>query len=208
MDLSFEDKFCQHFVTLKKCFEVFVSFNINQWQSGRTDKTTIFLFYNGKLDIEIKEDIQTNLQKSVNLTNVIGKFLAKLQLIFQIFTMSIYLLIEILDMLLTSSLDEQLTRPLYTVTLPLTNRKENDGINLSLYKNLLNLIMLIVSYKPLQYFCVSASEINQFKKRKMENSISYYQKCKKMNCNFHSYFKIFLNNYDDDGNCVLDETQK
>ena len=63
--------------------------------------------------------------------------------------MAIYLLIEILDMLLTSNLDDQLTRPLYTVTLPLTNRKENDGINLSLYKNLLNLIMLIVSYKPL-----------------------------------------------------------
>ena len=63
--------------------------------------------------------------------------------------MAIYLLIEILDMLLTSNLDDQLTRPLYTVTLPLTNRKENDGINLSLYKNLLNLIMSIVSYKPL-----------------------------------------------------------
>ena len=63
--------------------------------------------------------------------------------------MAIYLLIEILDMLLTSNLDDQLRRPLYTVTLPLTNRKENDGINLSLYKNLLNLIMLIVSYKPL-----------------------------------------------------------
>ena len=146
MDLSSEDKFCQHFVTLKKCFEVFVSFNINQWQSGRTDKTTIFLFYDGKLDTEIKEDIQTNLKKSVNLTNVIEKLLVKLQLIFQIFTMAIYLLIEILDMLLTLNLDDQLTRPLYTVTLPLTNRKENDGINLSLYKNLLNLMMLIVSY--------------------------------------------------------------
>ena len=60
--------------------------------------------------------------------------------------MAIYLLIEILDMLLTLNLDDQLTRPLYTVTLPLTNRKENDGINLSLYKNLLNLMMLIVSY--------------------------------------------------------------
>ena len=149
MDLSFEDKFCQHFVTLKKCFEVFVSFNINQWQSGRTDKTTIFLFYNGKLDIEIKEDIQTNLQKSVNLTNVIGKFLVKLQLILQIFTMAVYLLKEILDMLLTSNLDDRLMRPLYTVTLLVTNRKENDGINLSLFKHFLNLIMLIVSYKRL-----------------------------------------------------------
>ena len=27
---SFEDRFCKHFVTLKKCFEVFVSFNIDQ----------------------------------------------------------------------------------------------------------------------------------------------------------------------------------
>ena len=42
----------------------------------------------------------------------------------------------------------------------------------------------------------------------MENSFLYYQKCKKMNCNFFSYFKIFLNNYDNDGECVLDETQK
>ena len=148
--LSFEDKFCKHFVTLKKCFEVFVSFNTNQCQSGRTDKITIFLFYDGKLDIEIEqEDVQTNLQKSVNLTNVIGKFLVKLQLILQIFTMAVYLLKEILDMLLTSNLDDRLMRPLYTVTLLVTNRKENDGINLSLFKHFLNLIMLIVSYKRL-----------------------------------------------------------
>lgn len=63
--------------------------------------------------------------------------------------MAVYLLTEILDMLLTSNLADQLMRPLYTVTLPLTNRKENDGINLSLVKNFLNLIMLIVSYKSL-----------------------------------------------------------
>ena len=37
MDISFEDKFCKHFVTLRKCFEVFVSFNINHCLSKRTD---------------------------------------------------------------------------------------------------------------------------------------------------------------------------
>ena len=63
--------------------------------------------------------------------------------------MAVYLLKEILDMLLTSNLDDRLMRPLYTVTLLVTNRKENDGINLSLFKHFLNLIMLIVSYKRL-----------------------------------------------------------
>ena len=90
-----------------------------------------------------------NLQKSVKLANVFGKSLVKLQYIFRIFSMVVYSLTETLNMLLASNSDDRLTRPIYTVILLLTNRKENDGIPLSLFKTFLDLTMLIVSYKRL-----------------------------------------------------------
>ena len=90
-----------------------------------------------------------NLQKSVKLANVFGKSLVKLQYIFRIFSMVVYSLTETLNMLLASNSDDRLTRPICTVILLLTNRKENDGIPLSLFKTFLDLTMLIVSYKRL-----------------------------------------------------------
>ena len=57
MDFSFQDKFCKHFAAIKQCFEVFVNFNIDQCLLNRTDKISISLFYNEKLDVE-KEKIQ------------------------------------------------------------------------------------------------------------------------------------------------------
>ena len=51
MDFSFEDKLCKYFAALRKCFEVFVSFNIDQCLSNRTNKITISLFYDEKLDL-------------------------------------------------------------------------------------------------------------------------------------------------------------
>ena len=90
-----------------------------------------------------------NLQKSVKLANVVGKSFVKLQYIFRIFSMVVYSLTETLNMLLASNSDDRLTRPIYTVILLLTNRKENDGIPLSLFKTFLDLTMLIVSYKRL-----------------------------------------------------------
>ena len=52
MDFSFEDKFYKHFVSLKKNSEVFVTFNIKQCLSEKTDKISISLYYDEKLDIE------------------------------------------------------------------------------------------------------------------------------------------------------------
>ena len=55
MDFSYEDKFCKHFVSLRKSFEVFVTFNIDQCLSKMTDKISIYLYYEEKLDIEKEE---------------------------------------------------------------------------------------------------------------------------------------------------------
>lgn len=55
MDFSFEDKFCEHFKVLRDCFEVFVSFDIDQFLSNFTDKNSISLYYNEKLEIEKKD---------------------------------------------------------------------------------------------------------------------------------------------------------
>ena len=52
MDFSFEDKFCKHFVSIRKCFEVFVSFNIDQCLSQITDKISKSLYYDVELDVE------------------------------------------------------------------------------------------------------------------------------------------------------------
>ena len=59
MDFSFEDNFCKHFNSLRDCFEVFVSFNIDQCLSKLTDKISILLYYDVKLDVE-KEKRQLN----------------------------------------------------------------------------------------------------------------------------------------------------
>ena len=37
---------------------------------------------------------------------------------------------------------------------------------------------------------------------------SYHQKCQKNQRNFYYFFKIQLNNYDEDGKCLLDEVQR
>ena len=42
----------------------------------------------------------------------------------------------------------------------------------------------------------------------MENCFTYYQRCKSKNCTFYSSFCLILDFYDDNGNCVLQETQK
>ena len=52
MDFSFEDKFCKHFVSIRKCFEVFVSFNIDKCLSQMTDKISKSLYYDVELDAE------------------------------------------------------------------------------------------------------------------------------------------------------------
>ena len=52
MDFSFEDNFCKHFNSLRDCFEVFVSFNIDQCLSKLTDKISILLYYDEKLEKE------------------------------------------------------------------------------------------------------------------------------------------------------------
>ena len=52
MDLSFEDKFCKHFSALRQRFEVFVSFNIDQYLLSKTDRILISLFYDEKLNVE------------------------------------------------------------------------------------------------------------------------------------------------------------
>ena len=52
MDFSFEDKFCKHFATLRQCFEVFASFNIDQCLLSKTDKIFVSLFYDEKLNVE------------------------------------------------------------------------------------------------------------------------------------------------------------
>lgn len=69
--------------------------------------------------------------------NAVHMSLVKSQLIFWIFTMAVYFLTETMHMLLALNSDGQLMRPIYTVTLLLTNRKENDRITLSLFRTFL-----------------------------------------------------------------------
>ena len=52
MDFPFEDKFCKYFKALRDCFEGFISFNIVQCLSKLTDKISILLYYDEKLDVE------------------------------------------------------------------------------------------------------------------------------------------------------------
>ena len=40
---SFEDKFCKHFASLRQCFEVFVSYHIDQSLFKMTEKFYISL---------------------------------------------------------------------------------------------------------------------------------------------------------------------
>ena len=69
--------------------------------------------------------------------NTVRMSLVKSQLMFWIFTMAVYFLTETMQMLLALNSDGQLTRPIYTVPLLLTNRKENDRITLSLFRTFL-----------------------------------------------------------------------
>ena len=59
MDFSFEDKFCKHFAAMRQCFEVFVSFNIDQCLLNKTGKISISPFYDEKLVVE-KEKKKNN----------------------------------------------------------------------------------------------------------------------------------------------------
>ena len=52
MDFSFTDNFYKNFIALRDCFEVFISFNIDQYLAKLTDKMSILLYYNEKLDVE------------------------------------------------------------------------------------------------------------------------------------------------------------
>ena len=52
MAFSFEDKFCKHFVSLRKNSEVLLRFNIDQCLSKMTDKISIPLYYDEKLDVK------------------------------------------------------------------------------------------------------------------------------------------------------------
>lgn len=52
MNFSFEDNFCKHFKALRDCFELFVSFNIDQCYSKLTNKISILLYCNEQLDVE------------------------------------------------------------------------------------------------------------------------------------------------------------
>ena len=56
MDFSVEDNFCKHFKALRECFEVFVGFNIDQCLSKLTDKISILLYYDEKLNFKKKND--------------------------------------------------------------------------------------------------------------------------------------------------------
>ena len=69
--------------------------------------------------------------------NTVRMSLVKSQLMFWIFTMAVYFLTETMHMLLALNSEGQLTRPIYTVPLLLTNRKENDRITLSLFRTFL-----------------------------------------------------------------------
>ena len=52
MDLAFEDNFCKHFKALRDCFKVFVNFNTDQCLSKLTDRISISLYYDKKLEVE------------------------------------------------------------------------------------------------------------------------------------------------------------
>lgn len=138
IDFSFEYKFCKHFVTLRKSFEVFVSFNIDQCLLNRTDKISNSLFYDKNLDIEKEKKIFRPIW-----SNVVGKPLVKLRICY--FAYAAYVicyLTETSHMLLALNSDDWLTRP---VTLLLTNKKVNDATPLLLFKTFLDLTMLVVS---------------------------------------------------------------
>ena len=52
MNFSFEDKFCKHFVSLRKNSEVLITFNINQYLPKMVEKISVSLYYDEKLDVE------------------------------------------------------------------------------------------------------------------------------------------------------------
>ena len=150
MDFSFEDKFCKHFVSLRKSSEVFVNFNIDQCLPKMTDKIYISLYYDEKLDVE-KEKRYINLPESVNSANEVGKSPAKLQHIFLILTMVAYFSINNFCTQLASNVSDRPTRLLYTGILLMTNRPQisMEKIVLSLFRSFLSLTMLFATYLSL-----------------------------------------------------------
>ena len=87
MGFSFKDNFCKNFIALRDCFEVFISFNIDQYLLKLTDKISILLYYDEKLDLE---EEKRQLDQFANSVNVVGKSLAELQLKFLIFIVEAY----------------------------------------------------------------------------------------------------------------------
>ena len=156
IDFSFEYKFCKHFVTLRKSFEVFVSFNIDQCLLNRTDKISNSLFYDKNLDIEKEKKIFRPIW-----SNVVGKSLVKLRICY--FAYAAYVicyLTETSHMLLALNSDDWLTRP---VTLLLTNKKgkwpnpTSTLQNFSWFNNASCILLLFITFLYFLYFsfCIS-----------------------------------------------------
>ena len=89
-----------------------------------TDKISIALYYDEKLDVEKEKNRWISLPGSVNFVNEVGKFLVKSHLIFPILTMEAYFSIVNLRTQLASSLNDRPTRLLYREILLLTNRPQ------------------------------------------------------------------------------------
>ena len=116
-DFTFEDKFWKHFVNLRQLYnELLVSFNIAHCLPSKTDKISISLFYNKKLVIEKEK-------------RTLGQFARKWKLHCEILTNGSngtkvkYFSKRNSNMLLLSNSDNRVTRPIYTMTLLLTDRK-------------------------------------------------------------------------------------
>ena len=82
-----------------------MSFNIDQCLLNKTDKISISLLYDEKLNVEKEKKQLDQFQESVNSVKTVGKSFMKLRHTIWIFIMGAYFSIEILHTQLALNLD-------------------------------------------------------------------------------------------------------
>ena len=110
IDFSFEQNFYRHFKYLRENIEMFVSFNIDRCSHILDDKITMSLYYNNKLDVEDGKSWLDKFAAQCNLNERGWQSPCKLPLVFLIFTMRTFFLVENLLALQPLNIDDRFTR--------------------------------------------------------------------------------------------------
>ena len=151
MDFSLKGNFCKHFKTLRECFEVFISFNIDQCLSNMADKISKSLFYDEKLDVEKEKRQLDHFAIKCKLSEHGWQVPCEITIYIPNFD---YRSILFNRTLVYSTCSNQLRRPLYTMMLLMTNRNENNKITISLFKTFKNFTMVSISCHRFLHFCL------------------------------------------------------